>query len=658
MVTKRWTMAKFDPTAEGAVPFDPIAEGAISISDETGRQKNGFLAGLLKGTKQGAEGLKQLLGGAVEEAAIPGQQLDNLLTQSIRKILPDAPLTPIKSTQFLSPSEEQTLSTKIGRIGGAIAEGATAEPLAALGEAYKIPRLLSMIGQGAALGALTSPTARAKGALIGGGLGGLGEGIVAGIKKTPGILAKIFPGYSAEGAELTPESAAQEFQSAPQNVNLPLGDLVRNPKLQRIYEKLGAIPFSGVNKPYDELSDLLQSQKESILHTNAPSIADSNDAVYNALNDSYQNARNNRQNAYEALANYAKNNDIPFDDSAYNSALKNSLDDLKSKMKTPGGKEVWGNIYNILKTYKLKPPKSNIILPPNISIPKPISNIDKFENAIQIDQNLNHQLRQLDSPDARKFKRYMVMLKNGIMNSMEDSAKGAGKKFLDLLNHAKDMKKQEVVHEMLDKRTQTPFYKIYSREADPGTIINQYLKPSTGGKDYSSLLENVLNKVPDETREIIASHYLAPKYEGDEVSLGDLYKKLKNLNSKQKELLFKDKKPFVDQLTSILERFPKAKNASFVPKTGWEGGKGSLAVGSGLGGIGLGAMAGHPVLGAMLAPGIFGGARGLGSVLRSKALQDAYIRSLQNLERGAPTSYNYLGAPIRAMGVGEENNGS
>lgn len=652
-------MANFDPRQYGAIPeeeFSPEALGAQAIELPKRNDK------------------RNLLGPSVS-------QLVPQLEPFGKGVAQGAVQTFMPSAQFLSPQEAQStpgeLGSTIGQIlpyigGEAAGVGALARLAPKLAE-KAIPSALAAIAPQAAVGALQDRQNPTIGALLGGAGGTAGHLLSKGIEKLPGALARLFPGRTATGASLgAPEYAAEQAAQSPelQAIGMPLGEETRSGRANVLYKMLEAVPFSGGREPYQKLSDILHQNKADILSSTG-SNQDADKTFYNNLSEQYEKHVGNVNNAYKQVDELAKDKNISFKDDAYRDAYKNVISELNEKIKEKGGQGTWGPLKELMeKEYAPKKISSSLVDELGNPLVSKDSGIDSYEAARGAESNLNHSLLKMDSPDARKYKRYFTIMKNGLNKSMEDSATGKGKQINDAIKNANKLRVKQNEFENLNETTPTPFFDRYWNKKDTAGLISDYVKPSLYGKDMSTRLEDVLEKVPDDkkevTRSIMAAQYLAPKTEGEELSLGDLHNKLKSLNSKQRELLFKDKKEDVDKFVDMLNRHPRAKSADYVPQTGLTGAKimGTLgAVGAGGIGYGYGEHANNPLLQYGSIPLALLGARTGVRALRSKALKDAYLRSLQRLGSG-PGPINQLlqralsgAAPAGAVGLGNNLGG-
>lgn len=156
---KFYEKISFSPKGEDIVEKENL-KGTLFDLNANPFQDNPFL-----------KGGRELLGGALETAAKPGQAIANLAARHIPG------LTPIESTQVLSPEEEASGLAQVGKDIGSIA---ATGPYLMAGEAA-IPAALirgglgrAMLGQGLGMASqslLERPEQGLKGAAISGGLG-------------------------------------------------------------------------------------------------------------------------------------------------------------------------------------------------------------------------------------------------------------------------------------------------------------------------------------------------------------------------------------------------------------------------------------------------------------------------------------------------------
>jgi hypothetical protein len=644
MDTRLSTMANFDPEKESIreVKFDPTSN-------------------------------------AVREISKPNKKKPSLGSLKLSDVLPEfgsfakgvgqgAAQTFYPKANFLNPEESSTTPAEIGKgigsilpyVGADIAGPALLARMAPSLAARAVPSAISSLVPQAGVGALQNRDYPIMGALLAGLTGATGHAAAHALSKIPGAFSRFVSGKNASGAPMSADQYAAEMASQPKElseIGMPLGEEARSGHLNTLYNTLGAVPFSGAREPYQKLSDILSKNKSDILESTG-SHPEADNAFYEKLKEGYLNQVSNTRDAYKKVDELASSKEIPFKNDAYKEAYSNVIEDLKDKMSGPGGKSTWKSITDLVKDYS---PKKG--------------SLDSFSSARQVEANLNEKLRQMPAPEAQQFSRYVKMLKKGLNQSMEDSSEGGGKEINDAIKYANNQRKIQGSFEKGDKNSKTPFFDVYWNNKDPAGIISKYIKPSQYGKDYSGYLSDVLSKVKpgeeDATRQIMASQYLSPKNEGEELSLGDLHKKLSSLNGKQRQILFSDKKGDVDKFVEMLNKHPRAKSADYVPQTGLTAGKvlgGLGAIGAAGAGYEAGEKANSPLLQYGAVPLALLGARGGVNLLRSNFLKNAYLNSLRNQGRGAGSANRLLqallssGAPAAGASTanyfGGANNGS
>lgn len=654
-------MANFDPSQYGAIPeesFSPESMGAQEIPEMPVKKGKPYSLQSLVPAKQ----FKELIGGALEAGAKPLLPLEDLIAHGLNKILPKGIIEePSKYAQFLSPEEQQSSAAQVGGLVGDIAPYAAADITAPAALAMMAPKLAksglarlaaSSLAQGG-VGAAEMPQSPIEGGILGTVGGALGHGISEAITKGPRFLANLFKGKTEGGADLTAAQFAKEQAEKPdmlKDVQMPLGSEIRDPNFEKIYESLTGFPFTGTAKPYIKLKNLLQNTQNEILQ-GAGGTARGDQALFDKLKSAYLGQKEKTKAAYDLFANEADQSQLPINIDPYKNSYNEVIKEIDKKLESPGSERIWGPIKSEIQDYD---PEKNPI--------------DSFAKARDVDQNLSHVQMEMKAPEQDKFKRLFNKLQNGLTNTFDESAGDAPANLKELYSNAKNERIIQGQHERLDKTTKTPFWNIYRKNSNPVGIVSDYIKPSTKGEDYSYLLEDLLKKVPENEKEnvknILSSHYLSPKNPDDEISLGELHNKLKVLNSKQRELLFGNRKGAVDDFVKVLSKYPKAKNPTFVPQTGLTGAKTMGALGAFASSIYAGKEEGHPWLGALSIPLALMGARGLGSVLRSPALRNAYMRSLLKLEQPPSAMRGLTGAltgatlPATAVGVGNYLGGS
>ena len=271
------------------------------------------------------------------------------------------------------------------------------------------------------------------------------------------------------------------------------------------------------------------------------------------------------------------------------------------------------------------------------------SPINSFSHATDSDRAINDLISKASTasdPD-KVFLRHLGKIKSGLNESLDKSAEESkNPEILRMYNNAKDARKYQGTFEKLNERDSTPFYKTYEKNGEPSNLISQYLKPSRANStdDNYGVLSSLINKLEPDTVKKIAAAHVNP--DGQQ-TLANQLNRIKNLSSKQRNLLFGEDSPNANHLNKISNIYSKSKNANFTPETGYTGSKerqaseivkeifkqskipaGGAAAGGFLGGIPGAA------IGAFAWPAI---TYGLQKTLRSNALKNEYLKYLRGV---------------------------
>lgn len=281
--------------------------------------------------------VERFMGGALEGAAEPGKDLNQLLVGAINKLL-GSKLDPVQSTRVLAqPQDEASLASRIGKFGG---EMAIAAPLGGVtGIAREaIPELISKApalsgalrtglaasGVGAGYGALTDPAHRGEGALLGAGAGLGGEAAGRALKYIKPsnikralqshILDKLKSG-ALEGKNLTPAAAKirlEEQFTNPDGSRIPvdIGTLTKHSGLQKGYNMLKHVPLSGtdLNNPFD-----VEDYANKYINNNLADIADTSAASLDPKATTAQKLSSSVKNQFETQKKIGNDLYAPFE---------------------------------------------------------------------------------------------------------------------------------------------------------------------------------------------------------------------------------------------------------------------------------------------------------------------------------------------------------
>lgn len=597
--------------------------------EEFGSDPSSALKNLIQG---GRQGLQDDLAKGLQNLVRPAEQVAGQLP-GIGPVLQEAGAAP-QIPEYM-PDNPEAHATRLGRlIADWFPQGGALKGASVLGDAAEklLPeflgkKLATRVGTGALGGAGAAQVGGVspeQGALTGGALSGLGAVLGPALSK-------------AVGARATLPQIEQTAAAVPPGIRAPVGDLVDSPLLKQAYGVLGGVIGSGANAPYTQLNEVLRDAQNKLME--APTdVPDANQYFYDAKSAAYKAAKDRTQNAYDNLAALGDQNNVPLDRSILNSEIEKAREPLSKEMITDEARRENTPLIAALDDYKDSP-------------------INTWSDGASQIKFLNRRIRALPGLENAQLRRIYTVVKDGLQKSMESSAQDTPE-LTDALNSAKSARIDQGKYEMLNKKQETPFYKVFSNQADPGDLIKKYIQKSTSTSDKSGLLASALHGVGDDARRAMGAAYL------DHDSMAKFSKAINDLNQKQRNLLFEEQAPVAEQVANISKTFPRAKSPDFVPRTGETGSK-AAQLGKAMQAMGLlgGAYAaGHTgadvsdILATALAPTV--GAYTGQQALRSNLLKNLYLRSLRKRAQGLPAISPVQRAQIRLALQGENNNGT
>lgn len=476
-------------------------------------------------------------------------------------------------------------------------------------------------------------------------IGGALSGPLAGVTPTVGALTSGITPLATEPLtkmlgrptrNITAEQFSERMKAQPEGVKLPIGEIAGIPASQSFYKGLGGIAGSGAQRPYIDLNEFLNRQRQQLEEKSNQSFSDPNDYLYNSYKDLYEQSKKNTNDAYEALGRLADQSDVPFNRNSY----QKSLEKIKNESNKLIGKEGKAGYKTARETYA-----------PTLELIEDVDRpIDDFSDARRLEETINKKLSITpNNKENRIYRRHLMELKDGLHKSIEDSTSDVPE-LKSAYDNAKKMRIYQGTFENLNLKEETPFYKLLKKgdNADPGKFIESYIKPSKGTTDQSRLLDSLISKLPKDDKEVLAHSYLTSGGRaGEEPSMSEFISRLSKLNKKQRDMLFDEESPISDQLIKLSNLYPKGKIPEFVPETGFTGNKILQAMMQILAGGGAG-LSGHPIEGLAIATAIPAAARAAGSALRSDWLKKAYLKALERTpEKSAPT--HRIAIPSRAL---------
>lgn len=504
-------------------------------------------------------------------------------------------------------------------LGGAIAapvELGVGSGLAGLGLADELgaPSLLARLlanSSGGAASTIPTGTSPLGGAVVGGGLGALGEGFNT--LTAPGNVAKFL------GGNATPEQVAANQSLAPAGVNLPAGKIISSPSLQSSYSMLGLVPFSGAAKPYEGLNnffsnalDTLNPASKSIVNPDFDQIA-SNDMTRQYLAQkgivgfNYSNYNNEANNLGQI--NFNTN---AFDQANQNasSEIQNNIPKMNNGSLNPSIQKQYGPISDFISDYKNTP-------------------ITDFNTAMNLDKGITNQMGLMsDDPVAM---RYLTQMKSGLAQSMDDTA-SQYPSIDGLYQQAKQSRVAQGSFEQNPDGSTTQFFKNFNNPSvnSSNNFISKSL-PITAGKNNTDLISNFMSNLSPEGQDAVRASILTPKPNSTN-PIGDQVSKISLLQPSELQAMFGEQAPLAQQVQGLANMYPAGKSPGTIPLTGFSGSK--------IGAIMAAIL--HPPL-ATLAP-VAAGAR---SLMNSDLFPNMYLKSLQNASDSTASGTGILGPLMR-----------
>ena len=523
-------------------------------------------------------------------------------------------------------------------------------------------------------------------------LGRLAEGVAGGVGSAPaldispetgakyGIGGALIPeaftlGSSALGKFLgknvTPEQFELARQAVPKDIKAPIGELADSPRAKTLYDASRAIAFSAADEPYKQLYEHLKRGTQELVE-DAPSVENASQFIYDDVKKSYEAAKKITNNDYDALAKHADINNVRFVSNKYLDSINKSLKEINNRSTTPVSIEKDLKVLSSSGQPFTKTSISNVPFNKDVSelykqSVETLKNFKKtpintFKDAVNLRKSLNKIIKKRYKSDDLESASFLEQIKSGLDDSIAESA-AQNPELFSLHKAANNSRIKQGTFEKLNRRDQSPFHKIYSKDGAPTNFIGSYLKPvSRKGDDFSALLSSLTSKLSPEAKDVLGKTYLQPR-EGE--SLAKQMTKLKGLSPTQRELLFDDKAELAHSLAKISSTFPKATAAGFTPETGYTGGKAHQAMHAlqrlaEYAGVGTAVATHHPAaLAGALALPAYG--RLSQYALRSNALKNAYARYLKTAKGKPLTKSKFREQLLRTMALsatGDNNNGS
>lgn len=411
-----------------------------------------------------------------------------------------------------------------------------------------------------------------------GGLGSVaGSAIGKGLEK--GINA--FRPTQAYKSPLSKKELASAYQQA-NGTNMDLGNIIQNPKLQRLYEN--KLPKSTgeasliMQKTGNQIVDKGKGILSKLLGKNSPENVPAQ--LTKKLTDAFQTHQKFKNDIYNAVDDLAAKENLKLNLSSFSDEAKkymSAIEDTNILKHEPDAKNILSKLIN----YKnpVKETKATGLLVDKYG--KPLTQETKKTYPTLKEANiLKGKLAQYaktyaqsSDPSQRNmaniFKNLSKRLKTDIRSSIDQSGSEVLKKGYNAAeeNYAKNFSP------FLDK----DIYKFISGNADPETLISKFITRSNtsdlGGK-LSKLAEKLSKPSGaqgSESSNLLAYGYLSRALDNEgNFNPAKFASSIKNLGSNQLKALFPDKaiRKEVLNYKSLVNKNPRSLNVMFNPMTG------------------------------------------------------------------------------------------
>lgn len=483
-------------------------------------------------------------------------------------------------------NEPATLSDKLVR-GLAQYAPSIVLPGANLGRAgkaiTKIPKVggfLSEATSQAVPQAIFSATQN-KNPLVGAAEGGIGSiaGSVIGKGIESGINA-LRPSQMYK-TPLSKKELARSYQQA-SGTNADLGNIIQNPKLQRLYEN--KLPkYSGntslmMQKTGQQIVEKGQNILKKLLGKNSPENVP--EQLTKKLTESFEKHQKFKNDIYNAVDDLAQKENLKLNLSDFSNEAKKYIDaieDTNILKHEPDAKKILSKLINYKNPVKETTTTGLIV---DKSGKPLIQETEKNYPTLKEANILKGKLAQYaktfaQSPDpsqrnmANIFRNLSKKLKSDITNSINQSGSEALKKGYKVAeeNYAKNFSP------FLDK----DIYKFISGNANPETLISKFITRSNSA-DLSSKLSKLAEKLSkpkgipgSEESNLLAYGYLSRALDNEgNLNPAKFATSIKNLGPNQLKALFPDKaiRKEVLNYKSLVNKNPRSLQVMFNPLTG------------------------------------------------------------------------------------------
>lgn len=368
--------------------------------------------------------------------------------------------------------------------------------------------------------------------------------------------------------------------------------------------KLTSLPFSSnsqANKLYSQVAP-----------TAAPDLESVPNQIYKKWGTKYQGLVDSGTAAYQQLPDAITANPHTIDGSPFFDKVNDLSNDLQSQLQKDPNSNLLQEQLDWVNTFKPQKTFTDIT-----GQQTPVANatgrtLNNFQDYMNIDQSLNSLYKTRNVINNPSLKYYYRQLKGALDDTMNNNIDNLPPDLAQNYQLAKSLWKAKSAMEVMPNGKASPFFQAWKNEPDksgiingtsdptigPGNALDKMLKPTSSSalSDYSAQANHFMQYMDPDDKEAIASAIMNPQAK-DQLSLQEVAKNLGKYNDDQKQLIFGEKMPIVNQLESLAQK---------------GNGKGTQLISKVLG-LFEGMKTGHPFLGYALGSH-------LGSMLNKKSI--------------------------------------
>ncbi len=432
----------------------------------------------------------------------------------------------------------------------------------------------------------------------------------------------------------TAADARQIINSVPKEMqnNLPLGELVDSaPLLNTQQGALANIPLSGMGKPYEALNKYVGNESEGLINkfTKGQDIVSPDKDLYRAVSKNYEKTKQDVGDAYKKFGDIASKENLNYDRTAFDNAIKANISNLSDQIKiSPVSAKRIDPLIEQLQLFGK-------------------SDLSNFKNVEQVRKDVNEEWALAHAEKNGVAKNILNQLRDsldhGLLKSSEENPL-ANQALLDARNLYKTKQLpfehlstvDETGKRILSKEA-SPFIKVYKgNKASPDGFIDKYIKKGND-QDAVDLAQDLLNKTPEEAKDLIKYGSLKSGFKEGEVNPRQLMKEYGRLGPQQRSAIFGQDQAKLDQLHQLSKTYPEIFNVDFVPKTGFTAGKyqqwkEALSKLATPGAAVAGNVLGGPIGAVIGAGAVSGGANMARKLLTSPSYREGFLKRMETRE--------------------------